>query len=181
MGVVGTILSWEGCTRAHPHLTHSHLRGSESGQDTWLETPSVSTHRPHHSSVPCHMVTAAKKGGLLAHPQGSCHHPPFWCCKGTWPPPGSRQLPLISPMGRSYDTAPCYQQYPECCLYFFKKGIFTVSSSEAALAAADNLSRPQQHPHHGSPSRPGPWTWLGKGSYPDSREGSPSPFPKARV
>lgn len=122
MGVVGTILSWEGCTWAHPHLTHSHLRGSESGQDTWLETPSVSTNRPYHSSVACHMVTAAKKGAPLAHPQGSCHHPPFWCCKGTWPPPGSQQLPLISPKGRSYDTAPCYQQYPEWCLYFFKKG-----------------------------------------------------------
>lgn len=181
MGVAGTILSRKGCTRAHPHLTHSCLRGSESGQDTWLETLSVSTHRPCHSSVPCHTVTAAKKGAPLAHQRGSCHHPPLWCCKGCGLPHALDNC-LSYHQRAGATTLPLVTSNTEWCLYFFlKKGTFNCFFLRGSLAAVDSFSRPQHHPHHGSPSCSGPWSWLGKRSYPDSKEGSPSPFPKARV
>lgn len=166
MGVVGTILSWEGCTRAHPHLTHSRLRGSESDQDTWLETPSVSTHRPHHSSVPCH--TAAKKGGLLAHPQGSCHHPPFWYCKGTWPPPGSRQLPLISPKAGAKTLSLVTSNTPSAAYTFLKREHLLFLPQRQPWQQRTTC-QDHSNTHMAAPHAQDPGHGWGKGGFPKAR------------
>lgn len=160
MEVVGTILSWEGCTRAHPHLTHSCFRGSESGQDTWLETPLLSTPDSVTHQYPSH-GDSRKERSPAGSSTGILPSPSILVLQGLWPPQaldnclsdhqraGAMTLPLVT----SNTLSGAYT--------FLKKGTFNRFFLRGSLAAMDSLSRPQRHPHHGSPSCSRPWSWLG--------------------